>query len=297
MEQQNMDSGLFSTVCRILQIEKPANDFRSKIIWWLVKTIWLIVILFFATLTIQMSCNLLSNYLQQPSVSNLNVMYNKTFQLPKTTFCLPLFVFEFDQNSHATTTPTYYQDEIEIFFSQSNVTKQAFLNSYDSWPNSVFSVTLTYVTVLYGAEVYAPTTAPIGSSPATNYYWFNPDYFDLRYIAEFYGDSWEAAIRLETKFEALNVSIYEAKIALGRALQDKMKLNVMYNNGTYTMQEINDLEVTTIDSSWVCYVIDWGSRGIVFKSSNEYVEMSMDGSLLPFKSIISGYVSLVIVFF
>jgi hypothetical protein len=290
-EEQGKEERFLPLLGHIFQTEMPQLHKLSIFKWILIKVLMGAVLISSAAYTIHIGSSLITNYLQYPTTSSLTVWFNKSFQLPTTSFCLPMATFWFDDRLAANSNPitgntssyTYYQDQVKTYFALENVTKARFLNAGKSdktWPNPIYSVAINYITILTYGESFDNLEANSGSS-----FRFSRDFPDLTYLTIYYGDGWQAAMELERHIFALNISFDELRQAVGRTFGTLINLNLSHNEETNGLTSVRSIDLSHLQTSylsywWVCYVVDFASLNIGLKSSGEYIQIAVDGTSL-----------------
>jgi hypothetical protein len=288
-EEQGKEERFLPLLGHIFQTEMPQLHKLSIFKWILIKVLMGAVLISSAAYTIHIGSSLITNYLQYPTTSSLTVWYNKSFQLPTISFCLPMATFYFDDRLATNPSPitgntsSYYQDQVQAYFALENVNKARFLNAGESdetWPNAILSVAINYITILTYGESFDNLETNSGPS-----FWFSRDFRDLTYITSCYGDGWQAAMELERHIFVLNISFGELRQAVGRNFGTLMNLNLSHNEVTNGLTSVRSIDLSHLQTSylsywWVCYVVDFVSLNIALKSSGDYIQIAVDGTNL-----------------
>uniref|UniRef100_A0A914VL26 Uncharacterized protein n=1 Tax=Plectus sambesii TaxID=2011161 RepID=A0A914VL26_9BILA len=238
----------------------------------------------------KMCMELVLRYMNGPTTSILEVMSNRTFQLPKSTLCLSNFAFEFEDLKvrNISLNETQYQDAVQDYFSNVKPTKAEFLEDFVLWPNSIFWVIQKYLHIMIHAE-------SVHKYEASNAFPLPDHYGSYRNVTPSSDDSWQAALLLEKYIKALNVSVTEMRQTLGMALKDKFKLTIDFHPALAKKQSIEDIETAYIDWWWTCYVVDFPRLGIKLSSATEFIEIATNVSMEYSKPVVQkGYATIVL---
>lgn len=131
--------------------ERDSSTFSAKILKWK-KASNIIVKGFLGLISIVIGGLALSEYRDQPTVTKLNVKYNKSVTLPAATVCLPLLYGELNKlNSSAETKNAFTSDLVE-FLSMPSLRKSDIMPKDNRWTNSMRNIAHAYLIDLSNCE-------------------------------------------------------------------------------------------------------------------------------------------------
>lgn len=242
------------------------------------KFFWTVIIVLFGFLTIKTALELIQQYEADPTTTQLNVLFNKTFALPTMTICLPIGEEELDVRQRLDDNETYltYQEELSDYFNQENMSKSVFLETAwwtlesESLTSTLLHIVFMYLQTLTGAErVTALETVDFARYPIAE---------STREI-----DEWDAALLLEGEMEKLNISIPELRKKFGIELLSYYRLSIQQYaliSGQMNPGGLdNYLEASYVSQYQVCYRLSSGYQP--FRSTIEYIDISVYRSGLP----------------